>query len=56
MRRLGRLDLGRGGGPARMIVSRNEIEGLALKAARGAGMSWGLAEEASVCGGLAGGA
>jgi uncharacterized protein DUF3726 len=30
-----------------MIVSCNEIESLALKAARGAGMSWGLAEEAS---------
>src|SRR4029078_635119 len=46
-RRLGRMDLGRGGA-AGMIVSRNEIESLALKAARGAGMSWGLAEEASV--------
>lgn len=34
-----------------MIVSRNEIESLALKAARGAGMSWGLAEEASVAAG-----
>jgi hypothetical protein len=31
-----------------MIVSLNEIESLALKAARGAGMSWGLAEEAAV--------
>jgi hypothetical protein len=41
------MDLGRGGA-AGMIVSRNEIESLALKAARGAGMSWGLAEEASV--------
>lgn len=30
-----------------MIVSLNEIEGLSLKAARGAGMSWGLAEEAA---------
>jgi hypothetical protein len=30
-----------------MIVSRNEIESLALKAARGAGLSWGLAEEAA---------
>ena len=30
-----------------MIVSLNEIESLALKAARGAGMSWGLAEEAA---------
>lgn len=27
-------------------LSRNEIESLCLKAARGAGMSWGLAEEA----------
>jgi hypothetical protein len=34
-----------------MIVSRNEIESLALKAARGAGMSWGLSEEASVAAG-----
>jgi hypothetical protein len=34
-----------------MIVSRNEIESLALKAARGAGMSWGLAEETSVAAG-----
>jgi hypothetical protein len=34
-----------------MIVSRNEIESLALKAARGAGMSWGLAEEAAVAAG-----
>ena len=34
-----------------MIVSRNEIETLALKAARGAGLSWGLAEEASVAAG-----
>ena len=34
-----------------MIVSRNEIESLALKAARGAGLSWGLAEEASVAAG-----
>jgi hypothetical protein len=31
-----------------MIASLNEIESLALKAARGAGMSWGLAEEAAV--------
>ena len=45
------VDLEHGGGPARMIVSRNEIESLALKAARGAGMSWGLAEEASVAAG-----
>jgi uncharacterized protein DUF3726 len=30
-----------------MIVSLNEIESRALKAARGAGMSWGLAEEAA---------
>jgi Protein of unknown function (DUF3726) len=34
-----------------MIVSRNEIESLALKASRGAGMSWGLAEEASIAAG-----
>ena len=34
-----------------MIVSRNEIESLALKAARGAGMSWGIAEEASLSAG-----
>jgi Protein of unknown function (DUF3726) len=34
-----------------MIVSRNEIESLALKAARGAGLSWGLAEEASIAAG-----
>jgi hypothetical protein len=34
-----------------MIVSRNEIESLALKAARGAGMSWGLAEESSIAAG-----
>jgi hypothetical protein len=31
-----------------MIFSLNEIESLALKAARGAGMSWGLAEEAAL--------
>lgn len=30
-----------------MIVSLNEIESLTLKACRGAGMSWGLAEEAA---------
>jgi hypothetical protein len=30
-----------------MIVSLNEIESLSYKAARGAGMSWGLAEEAA---------
>ncbi len=30
-----------------MIVSLNEVESLSLKAARGAGMSWGLAEEAA---------
>ncbi len=29
-----------------MICSLNEIEALARKAARGGGMSWGLAEEA----------
>jgi uncharacterized protein DUF3726 len=34
-----------------MIVSRNEVESLVLKAARGAGMRWGLAEEASVAAG-----
>lgn len=34
-----------------MIVSRNEIESLSLKAARGAGMSWGMAEEASAAAG-----
>jgi hypothetical protein len=32
--------------PAPAFLSRNEIETLCLKAARGAGMSWGLAEEA----------
>lgn len=31
-----------------MIVSLNEVESLAYKAARGAGLSWGLAEEAAV--------
>jgi hypothetical protein len=30
-----------------MIVSLNEVETLSLKACRGAGMSWGLAEEAA---------
>jgi hypothetical protein len=30
-----------------MIVSLNEVESLTLKACRGAGMSWGLAEEAA---------
>ncbi len=34
-----------------MMVSRNEIESLALKAARGAGLSWGLAEEAAAAAG-----
>jgi hypothetical protein len=34
-----------------MMVSRNEIETLALKAARGAGLCWGLAEEAAVAAG-----
>lgn len=29
-----------------LILSRNEVEGLCAKAARGAGLSWGLAEEA----------
>ncbi|GMG81466.1 hypothetical protein LNKW23_06790 [Paralimibaculum aggregatum] len=32
-------------------LSRNEIEALCLKAARGAGMSWGLAEEAGFAAG-----
>ena len=39
--RFGSLDLWR------MIVSLNEIETTILKAARGAGMEWGLAEEAA---------
>lgn len=30
----------------RLVMSRNEIAALCFKAARGAGMSWGLAEEA----------
>ena len=30
-----------------MIVSLNEVESLTMKACRGAGMSWGLAEEAA---------
>jgi hypothetical protein len=30
-----------------MIISLNEVESLSLKACRGAGMSWGLAEEAA---------
>lgn len=30
-----------------MIVSLNEVESLTLKACRGAGMSWGMAEEAA---------
>jgi hypothetical protein len=34
-----------------MSMSRNEIESLALKAARGAGLSWGLAEEAAAAAG-----
>ncbi len=34
-----------------MIVSLNEIESRALKAARGAGLSWGLAEEAAAAAG-----
>lgn len=33
------------------LLSRNEIETLCLKAARGAGMSWGLAEEAGFAAG-----
>ena len=32
---------------AQMIVSLNEIESLTLKACRGAGLTWGLAEEAA---------
>lgn len=34
-----------------VILSRNETESLALKAARGAGFSWGLAEEAGAAAG-----
>lgn len=34
-----------------ILLSRNEIETLCLKAARGAGMSWGLAEEAGFAAG-----
>lgn len=37
--------------PAPILLSRNEIETLCLKAARGAGMSWGLAEEAGFASG-----
>lgn len=33
-----------------MIVSANELESLLLKAIRGAGLSWGLAEEAAAAG------
>ena len=33
-------------GPDRMTLSRNETESLCMKAARGAGYSWGMAEEA----------
>ena len=33
------------------LLSRNEVEMLCLKAARGAGMSWGLAEEAGFAAG-----
>ena len=33
--------------PARTCLSQNEIETLCLKAARGAGMAWGMAEEAA---------
>ncbi|THF93305.1 MAG: DUF3726 domain-containing protein, partial [Sulfitobacter sp. SK025] len=36
-----------------MIYSLNEIEALSRKAARGAGMSWGLAEETGQSGALA---
>ncbi|MEF9603350.1 DUF3726 domain-containing protein, partial [Paracoccus sp. PXZ] len=37
-----------------MLLSRNETEALCLKAARGAGMSWGLAEEAAFAAGWLG--
>jgi len=35
-----------GSKPDAVLCSRNEIQGLATKAARGAGLPWGLAEEA----------
>ncbi|KRW96234.1 DUF3726 domain-containing protein [Paracoccus sp. MKU1] len=37
-----------------VLLSRNETEALCLKAARGAGMSWGLAEEAAFAAGWLG--
>lgn len=37
--------------PARVLLSRNETESLCLKAARGAGFAWGLAEEAGFAAG-----
>ncbi|MFC2968520.1 DUF3726 domain-containing protein [Acidimangrovimonas pyrenivorans] len=37
--------------PGRVRLSRNELEALCLKAARGAGMSWGHAEEAGFAAG-----
>jgi hypothetical protein len=40
-----------GQGSARVALSQNEIESLCLKAARGAGLSWGLAEEAGFAAG-----
>lgn len=38
-------------GPQPVSLSRNETEALCLKAARGAGMDWGLAEEAGFAAG-----
>lgn len=37
--------------PALVLLSRNETESLCLKAARGAGFAWGLAEEAGFAAG-----
>ncbi|MCV2868914.1 DUF3726 domain-containing protein [Defluviimonas sp. WL0002] len=37
--------------PTFLVLSRNEIESLSTKAARGAGMSWGQAEEAGFAAG-----
>ena len=34
-----------------VILSQNETESLCMKAARGAGFSWGLAEEAGIAAG-----
>ena len=36
--------------PEPMTLCRNETESLCLKAARRAGLSWGMAKEAEVCG------